>query len=47
MDNGKEIEGLAEPTVGKVKAGELLQLERIGFCRVDSTKPLVFYFAHK
>ncbi|MBI4015276.1 MAG: glutamate--tRNA ligase [Candidatus Aenigmarchaeota archaeon] len=47
MDTGAVLNGLAEPAVGKIKAGETLQFERIGFCRVDSTKPLVFYFAHK
>ena len=45
MPNGKEIEGLAEPEIKKVKPDQTVQFERIGFARCD--KPCMFYFAHK
>jgi len=45
MPNGKEIEGLAEPEIKKVKPDQTVQFERIGFARCD--KPGLFYFAHK
>ncbi len=47
MDTGKEFEGLAEPALAKVKVGQIVQMERLGFFRCDSAHPLVFYFAHK
>lgn len=45
MDNGRVIEGLAEPEIKKVKVDETVQFERIGFARYDGKN--VFYFAHK
>ena len=45
MPNGKEIGGLAEPEIKKVKPDQTVQFERIGFVRCD--KPGLFYFAHK
>ncbi len=45
MPNGKEIEGLAEPDIKKVKPNQTIQFERIGFARFD--KSGLFYFAHK
>jgi glutamyl-tRNA synthetase len=45
MPNGKEIEGLAEPDIKKVKPDQTIQFERIGFARCD--KSGLFYFAHK
>lgn len=47
MPNGKEIAALAEPAVKKLKIGELVQFYRIGFAKLDSKKPITFYFAHK
>jgi glutamyl-tRNA synthetase len=47
MPNGKAIDGLAEPEMAKVKLGQIVQLERIGFVRVDQTKPIVCYYAHR
>ncbi len=49
MNTGKEIEGICEPEIEKVKVGSTVQFERIGFCRCDenSKKSRVFYFAHK
>jgi glutamyl-tRNA synthetase len=45
MPDGKEVEGLAEPDIKKVKPDKTIQMERIGFARCD--KPGLFYFAHK
>ncbi len=47
MPDGREIDGLLEPAAAKLKKGAIVQFERIGFCRCDSTKPLVFYYAHR
>ncbi|MEM5804774.1 MAG: glutamate--tRNA ligase [Candidatus Aenigmatarchaeota archaeon] len=45
MPDGKEVDGLAEPGLKKVKPGQIVQFERIGFARCDA--PGVFYFAHR
>lgn len=45
MPDGREIEGLAEPEIKKVKPDQIIQAERIGFLRCD--KKGLFYFAHK
>ena len=45
MPDGKEIEGLAEPEIKKVKPDQTVQFERIGFARCD--KGCLFYFSHK
>ena len=44
-----ESEGLGEPGIQKVKAGDIIQLERIGFGRVDKVEKgrVTVYFAHK
>lgn len=49
MNDNREIEGLCEPAVEKVKKNDIVQFERIGFARCDenSKKARVFYFAHK
>ncbi|MBI4009800.1 MAG: glutamate--tRNA ligase [Candidatus Aenigmarchaeota archaeon] len=48
MPNGEAIKVLAEPSVKKLKVGELVQFYRVGFCRVDKTgKQTVLYFTHK
>ena len=40
--------GLAEPSVAGLKAGDIVQLERYGFVRIDSTTPkLVAVYAHR
>lgn len=43
------LEGLGEPELANVKPDELIQMERIGFGRVDSNnrREVVIYFAHK
>jgi glutamyl-tRNA synthetase len=45
MPDGRALEGLAEPEAKKIKPGQTVQFERIGFARCDS--PGVFYFAHR
>lgn len=45
MPDGKEVEGLAEPEVSKVKPEQTVQFERIGFASCN--KKGLFYFAHK
>jgi len=45
--DGKIIEGIGEPELKKVKVDQMVQFERISFARCDSTKPLVFYLAHR
>ena len=47
MPDGKEVTALAEPDVKKVNVDEFVQFERRGFCRVDDSKNLVFYYTHK
>jgi glutamyl-tRNA synthetase len=43
------LEGLGEQEMAKLKPDEIIQMERIGFGRVDSNnrKEVVVYFAHK
>jgi glutamyl-tRNA synthetase len=49
MPDGKEIEGIAEKNVEKIKEGEIIQFERFGFCRLDKKEKneLKFWFTHK
>jgi glutamyl-tRNA synthetase len=48
MPDGVEVGAAAEPDIKKVKEGQILQLVRIGFCRVDKVnKDIVLYYAHK
>ncbi|NOQ37471.1 glutamate--tRNA ligase [archaeon] len=47
MPDGKTKEGLAEKEAETLKEGEIIQFERVGFCRLDKIKPLTFCFAHK
>ena len=45
----KEIKkGLAEPSVKNLKAGDIVQFARFGFCRLDSKKSdkLMFWYTH-
>ncbi|MFH1424190.1 MAG: glutamate--tRNA ligase [archaeon] len=44
-DSLQTVKGLGEFAVGKLKAGDIVQFERVGFCRKDSDK--VFIRAHK
>lgn len=43
------VKGLGEPAMKKLKAGCLIQMERVGFGRIDkvSNGKIIIYFAHK
>ena len=43
------VKGLGEPSLRKLKVGEVVQFERFGFVRLDSKseKKLIFVFGHK
>ena len=46
MPDNKLVKGLCEK--GKYKEGDVVQLERVGFCRLDKKDDkLVFWFAHR
>lgn len=49
MPDASLVTGFAESTLNSVKEGEVVQLERIGFARLDQKEDgkLVFYYAHK
>ena len=42
--DGTVVEGLAEPSTSDLKAGEIVQFERFGYCRLDS--PGEYWYAH-
>ena len=41
----QRIKGLCEAPAGSLKAGDMVQFERFGFCRLDRKEPLVFVFS--
>ncbi len=45
----REEEGLGEKALRKVKQGDIIQMERIGFGRIDSKndREVTVFFAHK
>ena len=48
MPDGSIKAGLGEPAMKKLKVGKIIQLYRIGFCRVDKIgSEIALYFAHK
>jgi len=49
MPEGHYTEGYGEKSLSKLKKGDIVQLERFGFCRLDEKKKdkLVFWFTHK
>jgi glutamyl-tRNA synthetase len=48
MPDGSVKEAVAEPDIKNLKENDLIQLCRIGFCRVDKVnKEIVLYYAHK
>ncbi len=47
IKNSKEISGFIENNAKNLKKGEIIQLERFGFVKVDSKNPLIGYFAHR
>lgn len=48
MPDGSTREGLAESSIGKARVGDVVQLERFGFCRIDAQEAsrTVLWFAH-
>jgi glutamyl-tRNA synthetase len=48
MPDGSLKKGIAEPEIKKLKIDDRIQLVRIGFTRINQTKPeIIFYFTHK
>lgn len=48
MPDASEIEGVIEGDASELEVDDVVQLERFGFARVDSSgERLVFYYAHK
>ncbi|HML04402.1 MAG TPA: glutamate--tRNA ligase [Methanobacterium sp.] len=49
MPDASIIKGLAEPSCKNLNVGDIVQLERFGFARLDEIRDakLIFYFAHK
>lgn len=48
MPDGSVERAICEPSVKELKTGQLLQLVRVGFCRLDQAKPeFILYFAHR
>lgn len=53
MDDGSSREGLGEEWMRSIKVGDIVQLERFGFCRLDDSteedgaEKLKFWFGHK
>ncbi|MCE5213220.1 MAG: glutamate--tRNA ligase [Methanobacterium sp.] len=49
MPDARISNGLIEPASHEIKVGDVVQLERVGFARLDSIKDdkLTFYYAHK
>ena len=48
MTDSSVKKGLGEPSLSKLKEGEIIQFERFGFCRLDkkSKNKLLFVFGH-
>ena len=47
MSDASSMEGFAGQECAKLKIGEMIQFERVGFVRVDNIAPFVAYFAHR
>ncbi|MAG45716.1 MAG: glutamate--tRNA ligase [Nanoarchaeota archaeon] len=49
MPDSKIKKGLAEPLIQKLKVNDIIQFERLGFCRLDkkTSSKLIFYYTHK
>ena len=49
MSDASHQKGFIEPSTNELNVGDVVQLERVGFARLDSIKDgkLTFYYAHK
>jgi glutamyl-tRNA synthetase len=47
MSDASIATGLAEESVRKMKADDIFQFERFGYCRVENANPFKAYFTHK
>ncbi len=49
MPDASVVKGLGEPECSNLKVGDIVQLERFGFARLDEIRNdiLIFYYAHK
>jgi len=47
MPDGTTVKGICDPEVSKLELGTIIQFVRFGFVRLDSKKPLIFYFANQ
>ena len=47
MPDAVLIKGIAEPLVENLPNGEIVQFERFGFCRMDDSSKLSFWYCHK
>jgi hypothetical protein len=48
MPDATTVRGASEPRLATEPVGSIVQLERVGFARVDAHEPeLTLYFAHK
>tara|TARA_Y100000310_G_scaffold345695_1_gene468427 strand:- start:10677 stop:12311 length:1635 start_codon:yes stop_codon:yes gene_type:complete len=46
MDDGSLIKGKGEAALAKLKEGEVVQFERMFFCRLDDKEKMLFVYAH-
>lgn len=46
MDDGKIIKGKAESSIKYLKEGEIIQFERMFFCRLDNKEKMLFVYSH-
>jgi glutamyl-tRNA synthetase len=49
MPDATHLDGLAEPALAREAVGTVVQLERVGFARVDAVGPdgIILWFAHR
>jgi len=48
MPDGTKLAGLGEPEMGRLRMGDVIQMNRVGFARVDAAgKKVALVFAHK
>ncbi|MBI5798113.1 glutamate--tRNA ligase [Candidatus Woesearchaeota archaeon] len=46
MDDGSVLEGHGEKALKDLKEGDIIQFERMFFCRLDNKKKMLFVYAH-